>query len=292
MSAPPLSRRNSTLYFPDGTLTLKAHDGTLYNVNRQLLVLKSELFAGMLTLPQPPLEALSPTLSQGSRGLIERAAQAGLDGTTDETAVALPETLSAEECEIFLEFVFNTLLWSQDSPPLERLCALLKTCDFFAVESGIRYAVHYLENHVDLGSARRYRLARDYNIRHWAKIAFEELMAQSVLNLAEEDEQDLGWKAYRILPVHAPNCYSNQYCGRSWEEQWVAASGPLGSLLRDQLSGKELHDQLHDLSIPGMEPECRRMTVRMMQETPTEKSLLKAEENYIEDAVQGLISQW
>ncbi|KAJ7831053.1 hypothetical protein B0H14DRAFT_3464371 [Mycena olivaceomarginata] len=106
MSAPPLSRRHSTLYFPDGTLTLKAHDGTLYNVNRQLLVLKSELFAGMLTLPQPPPEALSPTLSQGSRGLIEQAAQAGLDGTTDETAVALPATLSAEECEIFLEFVF------------------------------------------------------------------------------------------------------------------------------------------------------------------------------------------
>jgi hypothetical protein len=65
----------------------------------------------MLTLPQPPPEALSPTLSQGSRGLIERAAQAGLDGTTDETAVALPATLSAEECEIFLEFVFNTLLY-------------------------------------------------------------------------------------------------------------------------------------------------------------------------------------
>ncbi|KAJ7871827.1 hypothetical protein B0H14DRAFT_3567993, partial [Mycena olivaceomarginata] len=219
---PPLSRRHSTLYFPDGTLTLKAHDGTLYNVNRQLLVLKSELFAGMLTLPQPPPEALSPTLSQGSRGLIERAAQAGLDGTTDQTVVALPETLSAEECKIFLEFVFNTLPWSQDSPPLERL--------------------------------------------HWAKIAFEELMAQSVLTLAEEDEQDLGWNAYRILPVHAPNCYSNQYCGRSWEEQWVAASGPLGSLLRDQLSGKELHDKLHDLSIPGMEPECWRMTVRIMQE--------------------------
>ncbi|KAJ7761643.1 hypothetical protein B0H14DRAFT_3510923 [Mycena olivaceomarginata] len=79
-------------------------------MNHQLLVLKSELFAGMLTLPQPPPEALSPTLSQGSRGLIERAAQAGLDGTTDEMAVALPETLSTEECEIFLEFVFNTLL--------------------------------------------------------------------------------------------------------------------------------------------------------------------------------------
>ncbi|KAJ7352038.1 hypothetical protein DFH08DRAFT_1077839 [Mycena albidolilacea] len=312
MSAPPLSRRHSSLYFPDGTLTLKAHDGTLYNVNRQLLVLKSELFAGMLTLPQPPPEALSPTLSQGSRGLIERAAQAGLDGTTDETAVALPETLSAEECEIFLEFVFNTLPWSQNPPPLERLCALLKTCDFFAVESGIRYAVHYLENHVDLGSARRYRLARDYNIRHWAKMAFEELMVQSVLTLEEEDEQDLGWNAYRVLvrtqaevmqhklclaffpvqPVHAPDCYSNEYCGRSWEENWVAASGPLGSLLRDQLSGKELHDKLHDLSIPGMEPECRRRTVRIMQETPTEKSLLKAEEKYIEDAVQELIRQW
>ncbi|KAJ7843525.1 hypothetical protein B0H14DRAFT_2359008 [Mycena olivaceomarginata] len=297
MSAPPLSCRHSSLYFPDGILTLKAHDGTLYNVNCQLLVLKSELFAGMLTLPQPPPEALSPTLSQDSRGLIEWAAQAGLDGTTDEMAVALPETLSAED---------------QNPRPLERLCALLKTCDFFAVESGIRYAVHYLENHVDLGSARRYRLARDYNIRHWAKMTFKELMVQSVLTLEEEDEQDLGWNAYSVLvwtqaevmqhklclaffpvqPVHAPDCYSNEYCGRSWEENWVAASGPLGSLLRDQLSGKELHDKLHDLSIPGMEPECRRRTVRIMQETPTEKSLLKAEEKYIEDAVQELIRQW
>ncbi|KAJ7831052.1 hypothetical protein B0H14DRAFT_2592966 [Mycena olivaceomarginata] len=148
------------------------------------------------------------------------------------------------------------------------------------------------KNHIDLGSARRVPSGTGLQYQALGEIAFEELMAQSVLNLAEEDEQDLGWKAYRILPVHAPNCYSNQYCGRSWEEQWVAASGPLGSLLRDQLSGKELHDQLHDLSIPGMEPECRQMTVRMMQETPTEKSLLKAEENYIEDAVQGLISQW
>ncbi|KAJ7761646.1 hypothetical protein B0H14DRAFT_2634034 [Mycena olivaceomarginata] len=211
----------------------------------------------MLTLPQPPPEALSPTLSQGSRGLIERAAQAGLDGTTDEMAVALPETLSTEECEIFLEFVFNTLL-------------------------------------------------------HWAEIAFEELMVQSVLTLEEEDEQDLGWNTYHILvqtqaevmqhklclaffpvqPIHAPDCYSNKYCGHSWEENWVAASGPLGSLLRDQLSSKELHDKLHDLSIPGMEPECRRRTVRIMQETPTEKSLLKAEEKYIQDTVQELMRQW
>jgi hypothetical protein len=72
----------------------------------------------------------------------------------------------------------------------------------------------------------------------------------------------------------------------------VVASGPLRSLLRDQLSSKELHDKLHMLSIPGMELECRRRTVRIMQETPTKKSLLKAEEKYIEDAVQELIRQW
>ncbi|KAJ7691393.1 hypothetical protein B0H14DRAFT_2652055 [Mycena olivaceomarginata] len=289
MSAPPLSRRHSTLYFPDGTLTLKAHDGTLYNVNCQLLVLKSELFAGMLTLPQPPPGALSPTLSQGSRGLPKRV-------------WTVPPTKQRWLCQKLSALRKNTLTMLLQLEPESTSPGT----------SGIRYAVHYLENHVDLDSAQWYRLARDYNIRHWTKMAFEELMVQSVLTLEEEDEQDLGWNVYRVLVrtqaevmqhklclaffflynLFMPQtAYSNEYCGRSWEENWVAASGPLGSLLRDQLSGKELHDKLHDLSIPGMEPECRRRMARIMQETPTEKSLLKTEEKYIEDAVQELIRQ-
>jgi hypothetical protein len=61
----------------------------------------------MLTLPVPI--HVHPALSQSSKELIEFARNAGLDGTSDATAIVLPDRFSAEECEVFLEFVFNIL---------------------------------------------------------------------------------------------------------------------------------------------------------------------------------------
>ncbi|KAJ7117576.1 hypothetical protein C8R44DRAFT_879138 [Mycena epipterygia] len=53
--------RHDVLYFPDGSLTLKAGDGsgTLYNVYQAPLMLRSEFSSGMLTLLTPALAPMS-----------------------------------------------------------------------------------------------------------------------------------------------------------------------------------------------------------------------------------------
>ncbi|KAJ7663586.1 hypothetical protein B0H17DRAFT_1211601 [Mycena rosella] len=210
--------RHASLYFPDGTLTLKVdknrdivglqansffffrstYDGSAYyNVYRQPLILKSDFFSGMLTLPISGAAGLS--LSQSSKDLIEAARKAGHDGSSDATAVAFPKIFTGADCEVFLEFIFNVLPWTKDTPALKRLCAVLKTCDFFGAESGTQYAIHHLEDHPDLGPALRYRLASDYSIERWAKRAFYELMSGSMLEISEADDVLLGWDAYRAL---------------------------------------------------------------------------------------------
>ncbi|KAJ6530482.1 hypothetical protein DFH09DRAFT_1093529 [Mycena vulgaris] len=304
-------QKHGSLYFPDGTLTLKVHDGsTYYNVYRQPLILKSDFFSGMLTLPVPGAPASS--LSKSSKDLIEWGKKAGLDGTSDATAVAFPQNFSQEDCEAFLEFIFNILPWTEDTPDLQRLCAVLKTCDFFGVDSGTKYATFYLENHPDLGPALRYRLARDYDIKPWAKTAFYELMSGSVLEISEADDEVLGWDAYRMLvrtqatvtqyrltlalfppdTVHASFCYDQEYCGKSWADNWVGMAGGLGTLLRDELSGSEMHDALVDMQVPGMTGECRLLTITSIQDSPTKKSLLRKEEEFIDAAVEALIRMW
>jgi hypothetical protein len=61
----------------------------------------------MLSLPiagHPPLK-----LTESSKDLIELARKAGLDGTSDSTAVPLPAQFTAMECQVSLEFIFNVL---------------------------------------------------------------------------------------------------------------------------------------------------------------------------------------
>ncbi|KAJ7700202.1 hypothetical protein B0H16DRAFT_1705705 [Mycena metata] len=303
-------KRHSRLYFADGTFTLKAEDGTYYNVNRELLILKSDFFCGMLSLPipgHPPLR-----LNQTSKELLQKAKEAGLDGTSDETAVKFPPHFTSSECDIFLEFIFNILPWTKDSPGLDRLCALLKTCDFYAVESGMEYATHHLENHPDLRAALRYQLASTYHIARWAHRAFREMMSASILDLSLQEEAWLGWDAYRVLVrthaqvakyrltlaffppdvVHAHFCYDKAYCQSRWEANWVGLTGGLGTLLMDEVSGAEMHDGLSEMEVPGMTGECRLLTITSIQDTPSEKSLLRKEEQLVETAVEALIKTW
>jgi hypothetical protein len=113
--------RHPTLYFSDGSLALKvnttwlpginsdlfkAADGTLYNVYRHNLSVLSEFFRGMLSLPIPNHPTIS--LGENARAWLEKAKIAGVDGTSDATAVELPALFTAFECEKFLEFGFHT----------------------------------------------------------------------------------------------------------------------------------------------------------------------------------------
>ncbi|KAJ7088974.1 hypothetical protein C8R44DRAFT_892596 [Mycena epipterygia] len=305
-----IPQRHPNLYFPDGTLTLKTQDGTVYNVYRQQLIIKSDFFGGMLTLPIP--EHTSSPLSENSMVWLERAKKAGLDGTSDATAVEMPDEISTAEFDEFLEFILNILPWTDETPELARLCAILKTCDFFGVESGMQYAIHHLEDHPELGPALRYKLASDFGIQRWAKRAFYELMSESILEISEVDEIHLGWAAYRALvrthaevarhrltlalfppdAVHANFCYDNEYCGSRWAENWVGMSGGLGTLLKDELSGAEMHDALVEMKVPGMTGECRLLTITSIQDTAAAKSLLRKEDDYVDKAVAALIRDW
>lgn len=202
--------------------------------------------------------------------------------------------------------------WSENTPPLEWLCAVLKTSDFFGVESGVKCAIYHLEDHPDLGPALRYKLASDYGIERWAKRAFYEMMSGSMLEITESDDVLLGWKAYRALVraqaevaqhrltlalfppdvVHSGVCYSENYCTKCWSDNWVGMSGGLGTLLKDELSGLEVHDALADMPVPGMTEECRLLTITSIQDTPSAKSLLRKEEDIIDKAVEALIKEW
>lgn len=213
---------------------------------------------------------------------------------------------------MFMDVAHRLSSWSEETPPLERLCALLKTSDFWGAESGTRYATYHLENHPDLQPALRFKLAREYHIERWARRAFRELMDSSILEVSVEDEATMGWDAYRALgrtqaevqqhrislalfppdAVHALACYDHNGCNEIWAHNWVGISGGLGRLLKDEMTGLEMHDALANMEVPGMRAECRIQTIESIQDTPTVKSLLKKEEDYIEEAVAALIKQW
>ncbi|KAJ7082084.1 hypothetical protein B0H15DRAFT_952760 [Mycena belliarum] len=189
--------RHPTLYFADGTLTLKASDGTLYNVYQHHLIMQSDFFSGMLTLPIPNHPPIS--LTDNTKDWIQKARDAGLDGTSDATAVQLPDKFTNIDCERFLEFVFNTKGWTARVPDLDVLCSILKTSHFFAAESGVEYAIHHLENHEGLAAALRFKMGCDYHLTEWITQAFDELMSTSIKDMTAEDEQLIGQRAYRAI---------------------------------------------------------------------------------------------
>jgi hypothetical protein len=103
---PPL-RRHPTLYWQDGSLVMHTVRplaanysifliktfgviqtcGTLYKLNRQLLSMKSGFFAGLFDFPRPTDDPPSKAVSLKA---LEDQKTSGLDGLTDETALALP----------------------------------------------------------------------------------------------------------------------------------------------------------------------------------------------------------
>ncbi|KAJ7442284.1 hypothetical protein FB451DRAFT_112571 [Mycena latifolia] len=299
--------RHPTLYFDDETLTLKAGDGTLYNVYRHHLTTKSEFFNGMLSLPIPGHPP--PSLRDSTRDLLEKARKSGVDGSNDEMAVELPAQFTPTECEKFLEFVFNTNGWSPDVPRLEDLCAVLKTSDFFGCETGVEYAIHHLQNHGELGPPLRFRMGCDYHIASWVTQAFDELMTIPINDVSAEDEQILGWEAYRALAKaqaqvldhrmslavcppaasHVSWCFNHAYCAAQWENSWMSMSGVLGDLIKYELPGAVIHDKLGDYPTGAMTGDCHALTCSKVKEGVGRKSDLKKEEDIIDKALEALI---
>lgn len=142
--------------------------------------------------------------------------------------------------------------------------------------------------------------------------AFDELMISPFTDLSPADETLLGWTAYRALAIaqakvadhratlavcppevnHANWCHNQGYCNREWEKSWTSMTGVLGALLKEELSGAEIHDKLEGYPIGGMTRECHDRTCRLnIKETAERKSVLKKEEVIIDEAVAALIKQ-
>ncbi|KAJ6470291.1 hypothetical protein C8R47DRAFT_1222668 [Mycena vitilis] len=301
--------RHPKLYFSDGTLTLKAGDGsgTLYNVYRAPLMLRSEFFGGMFVLPGSS-QVLS--LNDNAKECLALAKSKALDGTSDANAVDLPAQFAESEIEKFLEFIFLQG-WSLNAPDLDTSCAILKISFFFGVDTGINFARHHLDNNPALGAFLRLRMGFDYHVPEWIAAAFDELMSVPLHEVSPEDEVLIGWLAYRALAraqarvldyrltlaVKAPTanhcnwCSNHLYCAAEWEKMWTSTTGVLGALVKDELAGAEILARLGTYPYGGMNSECHRRTCAGLEDTADKKSILRVEEDLVDDAVAELIKQ-
>ncbi|KAJ7084091.1 hypothetical protein C8R44DRAFT_894237 [Mycena epipterygia] len=302
--------RHDRLYFQDGSLTLKAGDGseTLYNVYQGTLMMSSEFFRGMLTLPIPALAPLS--LTDNAKDHLTKARDQGLEGTSDETAVVFPAQFKAAEIESFLVFMFLQG-WSEEVPDVETARAVLKISHFFGVDTGINFARRHLNDRQELAAVDRLEMGFDYHIKEWIAKAFDELMGIPINDLSEEEELTMGWRAYRALakaqaevldyrltlaskpptPNHCNWCTNHTYCEQEWEKMWTGMSGVLGALVKEELAGSEILDKLITYPVGGMNRECHRRTCEGLHDTAETISVLKREEQLIDRAVARLIEQ-
>ncbi|KAF7338834.1 hypothetical protein MSAN_02206200 [Mycena sanguinolenta] len=300
--------RHPNLYFPDGSLTLKAGDGseTIYNVYRGQLQLGSEFFGAMLTLPHPNIPPMGS--NDNAREWFQKARQLGLDGTSDELAITFPPQLAATEIETFLKFVFLQT-WSDNSPSVETARALLKVSHFLAVDTGIAYAKHHLDERHRLPDIQRLNLGFNYGFADWIKMGFDGLMSVPVNDISEEDEAIMGCHAFRALaktqlqvtdtrlnlavrvPVvnHCNECFVHSYCQAEWARMWTSMDGVLGALIKEELPGSLILEKLPTFDCGIMNTECHRRTCDGLKDTLDKVSILKEEEALVDEAIDELL---
>ncbi|KAJ7024268.1 hypothetical protein C8F04DRAFT_1270457 [Mycena alexandri] len=307
--------RHPELYFKDGSLVLKAGDGSgmLYNVYRGPLMIQSDFFGGMLTLPIPDHPPLS--LSTNAQEYLVQARKNGLEGSTDETAVEIPAQFKAAEIEEFLKFLFLQGWTPAEAPALSKVCAILKLSHFFAVDAGVEYARFNLDNNQELsrqlGPFLRLKMGIEYHFKDWIKMAFDILATIPINTIEPEDEELMGWPAYWALakaqaevldhrlrlavkppvPNHCNECHDHMWCAGQWEEAWTSLAGPLGDFIVEELAGSEIMAKLSTYRVGGMHFECFRRTCEGLKDSEDGKSILRREEEIIDDAVQQLMNQ-
>ncbi|KAJ7804599.1 hypothetical protein B0H14DRAFT_2883650 [Mycena olivaceomarginata] len=283
--------RHPQLYFPDGTMTIKASDGTLYNVYRAPLICQSEFCSAMLTLPNPKQPPLS--LTQNAKEWFERSRHLNLECTSDATALELPPQFSATEIEKFLHFIFLEA-WSPRRPILETACAILKLSHFLVVENGIAYTRYHLSDHPDLKAVLRLKLGFDYHFVDWITAAFDELIGSPIKDISEEDEVLMGWVAYRALARAQADVLDARLTLAvrvpDWAKMWTSMDGVLGALIKEELPGAAILAKLPFYHRGGMNSECHSRTCEGLQDqAPDQISILKQEEGIVDGHLAGLL---
>ncbi|KAJ7635199.1 hypothetical protein FB45DRAFT_1057104 [Roridomyces roridus] len=248
--------RHPKLYFIDGSLILKAGDGsdTLYNVYRGTMIASSEFFQTMLSLPQEGMQVLMET--GDTKSWLQQAKDLGLDGSCDEKALTLPPQFRAQEIEVFLDFMF-TQGWMVLKPSPESLCAILKLSHYFVVQRGIDWAKNGLDSPEALLPVMRLSLGFAYGFGDWVRGAFDALFSIPINDFEPAEEYLIGSVAFLTLakvqqkvletridlafaPVvvnHSNSCSNHAYCQMQWDGMWKSTDGVLGALLRDEEPG-------------------------------------------------------
>ncbi|KAJ7926853.1 hypothetical protein B0H13DRAFT_2313105 [Mycena leptocephala] len=146
----------------------------------------------------------------------------------------------------------------------------------------------------------------------WIVAAFYEIMNNPNINdISPEQEALMGWKAYCALatamaavmdyrltlawnpptPNHCNWCTNHTLCRLEWEKGWTSIPGVLGALLKDELAGLEIHDNLEMYPVGAMNVECHRRTCEGLKQTSERKSILRVEESITDQAIQELMRQ-
>ncbi|KAJ7626887.1 hypothetical protein FB45DRAFT_1029268 [Roridomyces roridus] len=276
--------RHPKLYFIDGSLILKAGDGsdTLYNVYRGTMIASSEFFQTMLSLPQEGMQVLTET--GDTKSWLQQAKDLGLDGSCDEKALTLPPQFRAQEIEVFLDFMF-TQGWMVLKPSPETLCAILKLSHYFVVQRGIDWAKNGLDSPEALLPVMRlndFEPAEEYLI---GSVAF--LTLAKVQQKVLETRIDLAFAP--VVVNHSNSCSNHAYCQMQWDGMWKSTDGVLGALLRDEEPGCLVLAGLPSYPHGAMNVECHRRTCDGLQDSDDKPSILKEEERIIDAAVTQLL---
>ncbi|KAJ7748446.1 hypothetical protein B0H14DRAFT_3604128 [Mycena olivaceomarginata] len=88
---------------------------------------------------------------------------------------------------------------------------------------------------------------------------------------------------------HCNWCSDHAYCQLQWNKMWTSVSGVLGALIKDELAGSVVLDQLEGYPVDGMNLECQRRTCDGLKDTVDKKSILKREEDIIDAAARELM---
>ncbi|KAJ7685827.1 hypothetical protein B0H17DRAFT_1204659 [Mycena rosella] len=285
-------KRHPSFYWEDGSLTLRTQCGTLYNVYRTPLAMKSGFFSGLFGLPYAFNEGQErPPVGADFKTLKEYAKKKNLDGHSDAKALVLPSLVDSDDLDHLFNFIFN-YKWSKDTPSLLNLVGILKLSHFMEVDTGTDYAVHHLSSHPHLTAPLRLHLAISYDI-------------------SDNDEQLIGRWTYKLLvrthtkiddhrhalafvpptTLHAPYCIDTASCTKAFEDAWfgrAGGSGMVSALLDAKVPGEALHSVMMQFQVYGMLEDCRVRTLSSIQDTPERKSGFKKEGVFVADALKEL----
>jgi hypothetical protein len=242
-------------------------------VHKSILAKKSEHFETVFNLPQ---------------------AKDSVEGLSDDAPIVL-EGIKHQDFDHFLTFVYErsvimyylTILKCIDvlnsdevrTPSFQFLVSILRLSLMWLVSSGYQYAIKELSRHPNFTPSRQMQLAQEHHIDEWVEPAFRELVKKHAFTL--DDVEQMGLFAYWMLTktqreirdhvrsiayyppdvVHGYDCGTPLLCTAAWENAWWSGFAKLALHPdHDCFSGDAMH-KLSAAQIPGMGPECLRLTV-------------------------------